>query len=66
MNHYFTSPHAWFIRTNCPNGMMWFWREKPEFDQDNDYDTKNLKASTYFRCVAGCTDPRGLFASNGP
>lgn len=66
MNHYFTAPHAWFIRTNCPNGMQFFWRDRPIFDQDNDFDTKNAKASTYFRCSAGCTDPRGIFGSNGP
>jgi hypothetical protein len=66
LNHYFTSPHAWFIRTNCPNGMMFWWREKPKFEQDNDFDTKNAKALAYMRLAAGCTDPRGLFASNGP
>ena len=66
MNHYFTAPHAWFVRTNCPNGMTMFWRDRPIFDQDNDFDTKNAKASTYMRFSVGCTDPRGIFASNGP
>jgi len=66
LNHYFTSPHAWFIRTNCPNGMTMFWRDRPTFDQDNDFDTKNLKASSYMRFSVGCTDPRGIYGSNGP
>lgn len=66
LNHYFTAPHAWFVRTNCQNGMQWFWRDQPEFDQDNDYDTKNLKAATYFRASCGGTDPRGILGSNGP
>ena len=66
MNHYFTAPHAWFIRTNCPNGMQMFWRDRPMFDQDNDYDTKNAKSATYMRFSVGATDPRGLFGSNGP
>lgn len=66
MNHYFTSPHAWFIRTNCPNGMTMFWRDHPEFDQDNDFDTKNSKAATYMRFSVGASDPRGIFGSNGP
>ncbi len=66
MNHYFTAPHAWFVRTNCQNGMQWFWRDQPEFDQDNDYDTKNLKAATYFRASCGATDPRAILGSNGP
>jgi hypothetical protein len=66
MNHYFTAPHAWFIRTNCPNGMQMFWRDKPIFAQDNDFDTKNAKAGTYFRFSIGETDPRATWASNGP
>ena len=66
MNHYFTAPHAWFVRTNCPSGMTMFWRDRPMFDQDNDFDTKNAKAATYMRFSVGCTDPRGIFGSNGP
>lgn len=66
LNHYFTSPHAWFVRTNCPNGMTFYWRTRPMFDQDNDFDTKNAKAASYMRFSLGCTDPRGIFASNGP
>lgn len=66
LNHYFTAPSAWFLRTNCPNGPQFFWRNKPEFDQDNDFDTKNAKAATYMRFSVGCTDPRGLYGSNGP
>ena len=66
MNHYFTAPSAWFVRTNIPNGMTMFWREKSEFDQDNDFDTKNAKAATYMRFSVGATDPRGIYGSNGP
>src|ERR1035437_3243017 len=66
MNHYFTAPHAWFVRTNCPAGMKLFWRDRPIFDQDNDFATKNALASTYFRLSVGCTDPRGIAGSNGP
>ena len=66
MNHYFTQPRAFFIRTNVPNGMTMFWRDEPTFDQDNDFDTKNAKAASYMRFSVGCTDPRGIFGSNGP
>lgn len=66
MNHYFTSPHAWFVRTNCPNGMRFFWRDRPMFDQDNDFGTKNALASTYMRFSVGQTDPRSILGSNGP
>lgn len=63
MNHYFTSASPWFVRTNCPNGMQMFWAERPNFAQDNDFDTKNAKAATYMLFSIGCTDPRGIFAS---
>lgn len=64
MNHYFTAAKPWFVRTNCPNGMTMFWRERPSFAQDNDYDTKNEKASSYMRFSVGDTDPRGILGSN--
>ena len=66
MNHFYSSPHAWFVRTNCPHGMMMFWRDKPFFDQDNDFGTKNALAATYMRFSVGNTDPRGILGSNGP
>jgi hypothetical protein len=65
LNHYFTDANAWFVRTNIPNGMRMFWRNKPMFAQDNDFDTKNAKAATYMRFSAGCTDPRGIYGSPG-
>lgn len=66
VNHYFTNAHPWFIRTNAPNGLYFFWRDRPMFDQDNDFDTKNAKASSYMRFSILLNDPRALFGSNGP
>ncbi|MDE3021606.1 MAG: hypothetical protein KGI54_07070 [Pseudomonadota bacterium] len=66
LNHYFTQPSAWFVRTNVPNGMRFFWRAKPEFAQDNDFNTKNALAASYMRFSLGATDPRGIYGSNGP
>lgn len=65
MNHYLTDADAWFIRTNCPEGMQMLWREQPDFAQDNDFDTKNAKALTYMRFSVGGTDPRGIVGSIG-
>lgn len=66
LNHYFNTTSGWFVRTNVPNGMKLFWRDKPMFDKDNDFGTKNALAATYFRLSMGCTDPLGLFGSNAP
>ena len=63
LNHFFTSASPWFVRTNCPNGMTMFWAERPNFAQDNDFDTKNAKAATYMLFSVGATDPRGIFGS---
>ena len=63
LNHFFTSASYWFVRTNCPAGMTAFWRDRPMFDQDNDFGTKNALAATYMRFSVGCTDPRGIFGS---
>lgn len=65
VNHYLTDSDAWFVRTNIPNGPKLFWRAKPQFDQDNDFDTKNAKAASYMRLSVGITDPRGLYGSPG-
>lgn len=66
LNHYFTNTNAWFVRTNIPNGMTLFWRNRPSFDQDNDFDTKNAKAASYMRFSVGATDPRAIYGSLPP
>jgi len=66
MNHYLTSPHAWFIRTNIREGMKYYERVGISFDQDNDFDTMNAKAKGYERYSFGWTDPRAVYGSNGP
>lgn len=66
VNHYFTTPHAFFIRTDVMDGMTFFWRDQADFDNDNDFSTKNELNSSYMRFSVGCTDPHGLYGSNGP
>jgi hypothetical protein len=65
LNHYLTDEDAWFIRTNAPRGLIMWDRNPIEFDKDNDFDTKNAKASAYFRFSVGASDPRGLYGSEG-
>jgi hypothetical protein len=66
MNHYLTSPHAWFLRTNVPEGMKYFERVGISFTQDNDFDTENAKAKGYERYSFAWGDPRAVYGSNGP
>lgn len=65
VNHYLTDADAWFIRTNCPEGMKYFNRVDTEFGMDNDFNTTNAKFRARFRCSFGVTDKRGLYGSPG-
>lgn len=65
INHYFSDADAYFIRTNCPEGMKGYQRMPIKFTQDNDFDTENAKAKSMERYVFGWTDWRGIYASEG-
>jgi hypothetical protein len=64
-NPYFTDPDAYFIRTNCPEGLTHYTRMAAQFDKDNDFDTKNLKASVVCRWSNGWTNFRQLYGTPG-
>ena len=65
VNHYLTDADAFFIRTNCPDGMKHYQRHSYDLKQDNDFDTDNAKAKTYDYYSFGWSDPRGLYGSSG-
>jgi hypothetical protein len=65
VNDYLTDTDAWFVKTDCPNGLMHFTRRAMEFGQDNDFDTENMKAKATSRYSTGWTDFRGLYGSPG-
>ena len=65
VNHYLTDTDAFFIRTNCPDGLKFFMRRAPQFEMDNDSDTQNAKFMATVRFDAGWTDWRGVFGSPG-
>lgn len=65
VNPYVTGADDWFLITDVPNGLIYYWRRRPEFTQDNDFDTENMKWKVTFRCVAGHDDPRGVYCNTG-
>lgn len=65
VNPYFTDPDAWFIRTDCDEGLTHYTREEALFDQDNDFDSMNLKAKVYIRFSCGWTNWRQIYGSAG-
>lgn len=64
-NHYLVQKKAWFIRTNCPDGLKHFARESFSLAQDNAFETMDLKFRGYERWSFGWTDPRGVAGSPG-
>ena len=65
VNHYLTDADAWFIGTNCPDGMKYMERRADAFGTENDFDTENAKFKATFRGSFGWSDPRGIFGSPG-
>lgn len=66
VNHYLTDSDAFFIKTNCMDGMKRIVREKVGAPvSENDFDTYNAKFKCMFRESYGNTDPRGIFGSPG-
>jgi hypothetical protein len=63
--HWLTDPDAFFFKTDIPNGLTWFWRRRPEYREDNNFDAEVAKFKATFRCSSGWSDPRGLFGSPG-
>lgn len=65
VNHYLTDPDAWFLKTDVPNGLVFYWRRRPAFAEDNDFDSENGKWKTTYRMSVGWDDPRGIYGSPG-
>ena len=66
MNHYLTDTDAFFVLTNCPDGLKHFQRRDVDLNsRDTDFDTENVKFKASERYVFGWTDPRGIYGSPG-
>lgn len=65
VNNYLTDNDAWFVITNCQNGLKYFEREAVKFEQDNDFGTKNALFSAYIRFSFGASDWRSVWGSSG-
>lgn len=66
VNPFLTDADAWFLRTNVPAaGLTHFQRKKPQFAQDGDFDTTNLKYKAWERYSFGWGDWRAAFGNAG-
>lgn len=64
LNHWLTGTKAWFIITDCPNGLTMIEREGYESGADNDFDTGNAKFKVMERYFHSWIDPRGAYGSS--
>lgn len=62
---YLTDIDAFFVTTDVDPGLKYFERIAPQLEQDNDFMTKDLHYSVYFREVFGWTNPKGLAGAPG-
>lgn len=62
---YLTDTDAWFVKTDAPQGLTHFWRRKPDFSKDNDFDTENAKAKVTSRYSEGYGDWRSVYGTPG-
>lgn len=65
VNNYLTSSTAWFIKTDCPQGMIFQERQAVRFEQDNDFGTSDSRFKADERYACGWSNPRGMYASAG-
>lgn len=60
-----TDTDAWFIKTDCPDGLKMFQRVKITRKVQGDFETGNMKYRARERYSFGWTDWRGAFGSPG-
>lgn len=65
VNHYLDDADAWFVKTDCPDGMKYMERRADAFGSENDWDTENAKFKATSRYSVGWSDPRSCFGSPG-
>jgi hypothetical protein len=65
VNHRFTDTDAWYLRTDCPNGLKHFNRVGISTKMEGDFETGNVRYKARERYSFGWSDFRGLFGSQG-
>jgi len=60
-----SSSTAWFLLDSSEHELNWFWRVRPEFKQDNSFDTGMALFKARFRASRGWSDWRGVWGSEG-
>ena len=64
-NHRLTDVNAWFVRTDCPDGLKHIVRKNIQRGLEGDFETGNMRYKARERYSFGWSDYRGAFGSSG-
>jgi hypothetical protein len=64
LNPYLTDVDAWFLTTDM-NPLVFWERQRPIVEAEDDFDTKDAKITVYGRCSAGFESPQGIYGNPG-
>jgi len=64
-NHRLTDSNAWFIKTDCPDGLKHMVRKNIQRGLEGDFETGNMRYKARERYSFGWSDYRGVFGSSG-
>jgi hypothetical protein len=62
---YFSTTTGWFLLDTRLHQLNWFWRIRPFFDKEQDFDSLVYKWMGYMRYSFGASDWRGIIGSDG-
>lgn len=65
VNQRLIDSNAWFIKTDCPDGMKMMQRTKMQRGVEGDFETGNMRYKARERYSIGATDWRGAYGSQG-
>lgn len=65
VNDFLSSDTAWFLQDSKRHELNFFWRVKPEFKREKDFDSYVSKYAGYMRYSYGYSDFRGIIGSTG-
>jgi hypothetical protein len=65
VNHFLTDTDAWFVLTDCPDGLKHFERSPISTSMEGDFDTGNVRYKARERYSFGFSNSRAVFGSQG-
>jgi len=60
-----TSPTAWWVQTDAPEGMKLLMRRRLEKTMEGDFETDSMRYKATERYIPGFTDPRAIYGTAG-